>query len=140
MVCLHFSRPPSHDPEESGDEDPDDSHTEDLSDLDNVNQVVNNAINSLMSATTRGKFSLVPIVDNKSKKDTVPSSNSVSSADAENKNNNLVNGKHPSEKDFTSTSRLLASLPNSRLRDRDSSSIYPPPIGPKDRFKVCNGM
>ena len=35
------SRPPSHDPEESGDDDPDDSHTEDISEHFEFKQVGN---------------------------------------------------------------------------------------------------
>lgn len=46
------SRPPSHDPEESGDDDPDDSHTEDLS------EHFEHAFNANIAA--RGRFNILP--------------------------------------------------------------------------------
>lgn len=53
------SRPPSHDPEESGDDDPDDSHTEDISDLDNV------LTTAVLTAApvARGRFNILPCVN-----------------------------------------------------------------------------
>ena len=49
------SRPPSHDPEESGDEDPDDSHTEDIS--EHFEHVYNNNVSNV---TARGRFNILP--------------------------------------------------------------------------------
>ena len=55
-----FFRPPSHDPEESGDDDPDDSHTEDISDLENV--YVNSATSNNVVTMHRGRFNILPCV------------------------------------------------------------------------------
>ena len=55
------SRPPSHDPEESGDDDPDDSHTEDISDLDNVLTVATAVLNA--APVARGRFNILPCVN-----------------------------------------------------------------------------
>ena len=55
-----FFRPPSHDPEESGDDDPDDSHTEDISDLENV--YVNSATSENVVKMHRGRFNILPCV------------------------------------------------------------------------------
>jgi hypothetical protein len=51
------SRPPSHDPEESGDDDPDDSHTEDIS--DHYEHVFNSSQPSA-AFTARGRFNILP--------------------------------------------------------------------------------
>ena len=47
------SRPPSHDPDESGDDDPDDSHNEDIS--EHFEHVINAA-----NVTARGRFNILP--------------------------------------------------------------------------------
>jgi len=145
------SRPPSHDPEESGDDDPDDSHTEDISDLDNVLTVATAVLNA--APVARGRFNILPCV-NSGASSSRPSTNSNALLTSTMTSTSVTTGTSGSSSSsgtapatttssssqsslantiITATAGVLAHLPNP---NRAKSTVAYPPHGPKDRFKV----
>lgn len=114
------SRPPSHDPEESGDDDPDDSHTEDIS--EHFEHVYN-----APNMTARGRFNILPCPQPENSSETDSMLKLVSTASISPASANFLSSSAPTmtmsssqnslvNTTITATAGVTAQFPNSNSR------------------------